>query len=129
MTEHQDRVDLTAAADLCDKAADVIDTDGWFRGEMWLGAAAGERWEPGKPVCAVGALRVAAGHLDRDDMIARSRNEAYHAARSALEQLLGGPFAIVPWNDNQAQTAGQVSGKWREAGKALRERAGQEPPS
>jgi hypothetical protein len=99
-------------AELCRGAAEVIRARGWFQGRFSEG--------PCGPVCAIGALNVAAGHapnhmgertFDHFDQPEHRavletlvRDGAAHEAHD--DRVIG--WRIMQWNDSPTRTVGDV---------------------
>ncbi len=97
----------------CTAAADLIERDGLFRRSFW-GEPQGRsrtRYEPGMPLCTIGAIRVAIGHYnDLDyDFDAWPACRTVDAVREELRGRRGGhDVGIGVWNDTEAADAAEV---------------------
>jgi hypothetical protein len=104
-------------AEILEKAADIIDTDGWTRGNL----------RRGERRCAVGAISKAAGI---DGQYPSSQTPAAWGAVKALGDVVSpnrSHYAevvdrVTSWNDARARTAKEVSRKLREAAARLLQR-------
>ena len=113
----------TAAAVLA-RAADVIEANGWCQnGFLDLDAACHIPDPRQVPVCAAGAIRIAAGH-DPDDcgtQIPAMQIFAYWltATGQANSQDYGAPENLIGfWNDAEQRTATEVAAELRHAAAA-----------
>jgi hypothetical protein len=111
----------TAAAVLA-RAADVIETNGWCQnGLLDLDAACHAPDLRQVPVCAAGAIRIAAGH-DPDDGsagIPAIQVFAYWLACTGHASHRGDPMTQISyWNDDPARTATEVAAELRQAAAA-----------
>ena len=126
-----DRVDRSEAADVCDRAADVILANGWHQGALWPGRwPKPTEWTPGTPVCLVGSLRVAVGAVNGVSTVSDWGNlpralGAYDAVKAKLRETEPGPLTWDPaaWNDHPERTADEVIETLRQTAKTLREDA------
>jgi hypothetical protein len=112
----------TAAAVLM-RAAKVIEANGWCQNSFLDLAAACYAADPRDvPVCAAGAIRVAAGH-DPDDggaEVPAMRVFAYWLAATGAAGAAGAdPVERIGfWNDDPARTATEVAAELRQAAAA-----------
>ena len=114
-------VPRTAAAVLA-RAAGVIEANGWCQKSYLDLAAACYVPDPrAVPVCAAGAIRIAAGH-DPDDCgapVAALRMFAYWLTVSGQASAHADPVdRIGGWNDDPARTATEVAAELRRAAAA-----------
>ena len=111
----------TAAAVLA-RAANVIEANGWCQGGFIdLDAACHLPDIRQVPVCAAGAIRIAAGH-DPDDCgapVAALRVFAYWLSGSGQAATGADPVDRIGfWNDDPARTATEVTAELRRAAAA-----------
>lgn len=114
-------------SEILDKAADVIEQRGWWRGDYRPGLAELKRLgvtEAACPVCLLGGLNVAVGNSPSEPIYRESNPDAFAAAR-ALADHLGVPITTSAtslgddWNDQQ--TAEEVVRELRAAAASERE--------
>ena len=92
-------------SEILSKAADIIDERGWYQGHYMPWGAD----RASCPVCALGAINVAAG-FPPDGSPDESSDVAGPAGGAAAELVLwlGGNFEIDHWNDAPGQSAAVV---------------------
>lgn len=117
--------EIAEAADLLDRAADVILEHGWHQGGLWPCHTSPD-WAQGKPVCAVGALCVAMDWTALQQTTFLADHPRYVRALDALMKRLrfSNYLDITIWNDQDCRTGEQVTDALRDSAKALREKAG-----
>lgn len=114
-------VDEPGPARVLRAAAEVIDRNGWAQGAYFDVDVAGLVGAGAAPVCAAGAIRVAATGLPDQVSVSADR------AESAFAEFLRGAFGlewsagdepvevIASWNDDEDRRADQVVAALREA--------------
>lgn len=108
--------DLTAIADILDKAADHIDTVGWWQGSLYEDA-----YTPvtACPVCAMGAINMALHGTPKFPLeVRRCDYETYRVA-DFLRPRMGGS-ELAEWNDAEGRTQAEVTALMRETAAELR---------
>lgn len=113
-------------ADILDRAAEVIERNGWHQGDYFNRDQEGAGINPADcAVCTRGAINiVATGGNPVNDYDVNGV-----AAAEALDLFLWdtfeaeGRYGIAPWNDAPERTAAEVIAVLREAAAAERERA------
>lgn len=115
---------MSEVAEVLIKAAVVIETRGWHRGD-YVGGTLGAP-DDARPVCVLGAINVATGEV-ADAVYELDVNDERADAALALARYLGLPtepgddltYDIGDrWNDSVAESAEQVITALREAAKA-----------
>jgi hypothetical protein len=109
-----DLLDDRGIADALDRAAQLIADNGLTTGEYWTGSLFATSWTPGRGCCTVGAIGVATGHRDLNDIDGRIAGfEQYspqrhvyvpgtvHPALLALMAHRGtdDPLDVMNWSD------------------------------
>lgn len=111
-------------ADVLDRAANIIERNGWYQGSYFdRYALDGERSPNDCPVCTLGALNVALGALNPSHDV-----DLNGPAEMALRRYLNlddsdGADSLADWNDRRCRTAEQVVAALRAAAQAEREAA------
>jgi hypothetical protein len=103
-------------ADILDKAADHIETVGWFQGGLY-----DMYRDPAKPptecrVCAMGAINVA---LHGSPLFPPYGDDAHDIAEY-VERRLGADAEMATWNDMPGRTQDEVTAVFRETAAELR---------
>lgn len=103
----------TTAADILEKAVDVLYDEGWTQGTARNPETGG--W------CAHGAINRARGQLcPLFSLDAEASHHAAEGARDALAEHLGSPYSIVSFNDHPDRTMFDVIDAFQHTAKALR---------
>lgn len=104
----------TTVGEVLTAAADLINRYDLHKGDYWPGAARDEIWKE-QPLCAAGAIRVAAGHDVPLYVRTRSAFADWlvlngYTGRCVLDDLdvTDAVETIAAWSDNPARTAAQV---------------------
>lgn len=112
-------------SEILDKAADIIETRGWWQGTYMMPGG-----NPANcPVCLLGAINVATGLAPNIEGAFREDGPASTAARALAEHMgLNNPNGdgLVDllgneWNDREAESPEQVIAELRAAAQAERE--------
>jgi hypothetical protein len=112
----------TAVADICDKAADVIDRNGHHQGYLYDEAKADDGLLlQACPVAVVGAVNVAVFGKPRWPAEDHADSPLAQAAVLALEETVGGP--VPGWNDEAGRTGEDVITALWETAERLRKDA------
>jgi len=109
-------------AAILDKAADVIERNGWYQGSYFNEVAG--RAPADCPVCTYGAIHIAA--FGEPTPVLETEESAMGEANRAvnvLRKYLGITSVGAVWNDASDRTAEQVITALRGAAQAERERA------
>lgn len=122
-------------ADLIDRAATIIETDGLEVGDFWAGAVF-RPYEPGLPCCTVGALAAVAGYRDGveaekafvgvsdyDPETGAAEPDRPHPVMATVMRALGFREAedLYEWSDNAGDE--EVVARLRSAAAAIRAHA------
>lgn len=110
-----------SAADVLDRAADLIQAHGLHKGDYWPGEEAGVAYRPGQPCCVFGALRVA--HVGAGGSHVGSNIRMTQVCPLLVSRIL--PFVpeyepVLDWNDAASRTAADVVAVLRQAAAAER---------
>lgn len=109
-------------ADVLDRAADIIERNGWWRKSYYDFGAVGSKPKCELACCARGAINLAANGRT-PDRLSNLGEDALHA----LERYLGisgeHPDSVADWNDEPGRTVEEVIAALRGAAKAEREAA------
>jgi len=90
---------LMPAAEVLDRAADLITAGGHFQGSYWRGIGIVD-WAPGVPVCAVGAVLVVRGVRSDNDVHDWHEGDDDPALVALAEALGLEHVSHIPvWND------------------------------
>jgi hypothetical protein len=112
----------TEVADICDKAADVIDRNGHHQGYLYDETTADDGLLlQACPVDAVGAVNVAVFGKPRWPAEVHAGSPLAQAAVLALEETVGGP--VPGWNDEAGRTGEEVITALWETAERLRKDA------
>lgn len=114
----------TAIADVLDKAADIIDRNGWHQGDLYDGHQA----DVGVPVsecrvCAIGAINTAISGQATADLAGYDLLLAGLAETCIDEVLDQGWWTVPEWNDAAGRTQDDVTTALRNAAARMREAA------
>jgi hypothetical protein len=111
---------LTAVADILDKAANHIDTVGWHQGELYDRYQAIESASECR-VCMLGAINVAL-HGDPKFPIGRkiAGETDAHDVAAYIERRLAVDDDMATWNDAEGRTQAEVTAALRETAAELR---------
>lgn len=129
---------MITTADILEAAAAVLERNGWYQGDFFqpLRDDSDGTDVPPKdcPVCAMGAIMVAAGVDPESDTLclgkpawAAARAFAAHLGRLEPGELATTNYVVAvigeDWNDDVDRTAEQVTGELRACAARLRETA------
>lgn len=111
--------DRQAIANVLDRAADHIETVGWFQGDLY-----DDYTERGKAitecrVCAMGALNMALHGTPRFPYNLQPGEATAHDVAELIERRLNGA-ELADWNDARSRTQDDVTAMLRETATELR---------
>lgn len=98
-------------AEILERSADVIRVNGWHQGSIWPGSTSldgsltHKEWEPGLPVCLVGAMRVAVS-ATHPDVCATTALRGLLSVLEPMQNRVG--LLLHAWNDDPDRTADEV---------------------
>lgn len=103
-------------ADVLDKAADHIDTVGWWQGSLY-----NDTYKPvtARPVCAMGAINMALYGTPQFPPLARRENYETYQVADLLKPRIGNS-ELSDWNDAEGRTQAEVTALMRETAAELR---------
>lgn len=107
---------LPELADVLDKAADHIDTVGWWQGSLYEDAS---RPVTACPVCAMGAINMALYGTPQFPLQARRENYETYLVADLLRPRIG-YSELADWNDVEGRTQAEVTALMRETATELR---------
>ena len=110
---------LTAVADALDRAADHIESVGWWQGALYDHEQAVSKPLSECAVCALGALNVALHGTPLFSMGLRSDELTAHDIAEYVERSLGG-VELAGWNDDPGRTQDDVTTTLRRTANELR---------
>ncbi|MGW0837092.1 DUF6197 family protein [Streptomyces prunicolor] len=110
---------LPEFADILDKAADHIDTVGWFQGSLY-----NDFTDPDKPlaacqVCALGAINMALHGTPQFPLRGHEIRYEAHEVAELLKSRIGDD-ELAEWNDAEGRTQAEVTALMRETAAELR---------
>lgn len=113
--------DLIAIADVLDKAAAVIDRNGWTQGDLYDMAQGEDRPAQDCRVCAIGAINTAVyGDPMYPVRSSQLSTPGEHAVDLMRDHLRLGSMKLAVWNDTPGRTADEVTRAMRETAAGLR---------
>lgn len=111
-------------ASVLDKAANIIDRNGWTQGDLYDMAQGEDMAAQDCRVCAIGAINTASyGHPMYPVRASQLSAKAEHAVDLVRDHLRLGSMKLAVWNDDFDRTADEVTTAFRETAAELRRAA------